>query len=246
MVVSRHSRIPLYAQIKQEIEQDILNGKFVAGDKLPSEDAIATLHGVSRMTARRAIDQLVSENKLRRVRGHGTYVAEQASQSQAIGITRWAFERIEQNHGITRNVLRVEQVLPSMRVANALRTILGEKVVKITGTLYADNTVIGYYIEYIPSLLVPSFEDIKDLLSNGAPISTILTQHYHLEFGEVVEHIRAIPADEEASELLEVEPGNALLEVDDLIYLRSKIPVILSNTVYRCDRYVYQGLLHPL
>ncbi|NOX52398.1 MAG: GntR family transcriptional regulator [Gammaproteobacteria bacterium] len=243
MVVSRHGRIPLYAQIRQEIEQDILNGKFKPGDKLPSEEDIAIMYGVSRMTARRAIDQLVSKNRLRRVQGQGTYVVEQATPSQTVGMTRWSFERIEPREGMTWKVLRVEELLPSMRVANALRTILGEKVIQITGLLYLDNTLAGYYIDHIPKLLVSSMED---LASNDVSLPSLLSQQYNLEFGKVVEHIRAIPADEDAIEMLGVEPGSALLEVTDLIYLRSRIPAILSNTVYRCDRYVYKGLLHPL
>ena len=243
MVISRHSRIPLYAQIRQEIEQDILNGKFKPGDKLPSEDGVAAMYDVSRMTARRAIDQLVSENWLRRMPGQGTYVAEKRPSSQTVGLTRWSFERIEQSQDMSWKVLSVEDLLPSMRVANALRTILGERVVQITGVLYVDHTRAGYYVDYVPKLLVPTTEG---LMSNDVSLPALLSHQYNLEFGKVTEHIRAIPADEEAREILGVEPGDALLEIDDLIYLKSGIPAILSNTVYRCDSYVYRGLLHPL
>jgi len=195
------------------------------------------------MTARRAIDQLVLENQLRRVQGQGTYVVEQRSPSQSVGMTRWSFERIEQGEDETREVLTVEETWPSMRVANALRTILGEKVVQITGKLYWDSTLAGYFIDYIPRALVPS---VEELASNGLSLPHFLPQQYALEFGKIVGHIRAIPADEEAIDMLEVEPGSALLEVNDLIYLKSGIPAILSNTIYRCDRYIYKGLLRPL
>lgn len=243
MVVSRHSRIPLYAQIRQEIEQDILDGKFRPGDKLPSEDDLAIMYGVSRMTVRRAIDQLVLEKLLRRSPGQGTYVAEQHLPSPTVGITRWSFERIEQYQDMSWRLLSVEERLPSMRVANALRTILGEKVVQITGLLYVGEHLVGYAVHYVPRLLISSMED---LASVDISLPALLSERYNLEFGKVTEHIRAIPADEDISAILGVEPGAPLLEVDDLIYLKSGIPAILSNTLYRCDRYVYKGLLHPL
>lgn len=243
MTISRNSRIPLYAQIRREIEQDIADKKIMPGDKLPSEEEVAIRYGVSRMTARRAIDQLVSQNWLMRVQGQGTYVVEQPASPQAVGITRWSFERIEQLQDTSWKVLRIEELSPSTRVANALRTIPGEKVIRITGILYLDDVLSGYYVDHVPKLLVPTIRDWK---LNDVSLPAFLSQQCNLEFGKVTERIRAIPADEDAIDFLGVEPGSPLLEVDDLIYLKSGIPAILSNIAYRCDKYVYKGLLHPL
>lgn len=243
MTISRNSRSPLYAQIRQELEQDILDKKQKPGDKLPSEKEVAVRFGVSRMTARRAIDQLVSQGWLKRVQGKGTYVIERVPHSQHVGITRWSFERIEECQEISREVLRIEELSPSMRVANALRTIPGEKVVQITGILLIDDAPVGYFVDHIPQLLVT---DIHVWTLDDSSLTTFLSQQYGLEFGKVTERIRAVPADEEAMSILDVEAGTPLLEVDDLIYLESGIPVILSNTLYRCDKYTYKGLLHPL
>jgi DNA-binding GntR family transcriptional regulator len=243
MTVSRDSRFPLYSQIRQEIEQDILDKKLVPGDRLPSEDELAAKFGVSRMTARRAIDQLVSRDRLRRIQGQGTFVAEQPSQPQSGGITRWSFERIDQGHDMTQKILQVEELSPSLRVTNALRTIPSETVARITGLLCLDNEPLGYYIDHIPKLLVPTIDDWE--LGNDT-LPNFLARQCGLEFGKVAERVRAVPADEDAIELLGVEAGSPLLYVDSLIFLKSGIPVILSDTAYRCDRYVYRGLLHPL
>ena len=243
MTVSRNSRSPLYAQIRQEIEQDILDKKFIPGDRLPSEDELAARFGVSRMTARRAIDQLVSQGKLKRIQGQGTYVIEQSPPSQTAGITRWSFERVDKLQGISRRGLHIAEHSPSLRVANALRTIPGEKVIQVTGILYLNDDPIGYYIDHIPKLLAPTINE--ETLGHDA-LPNFLARRFNLEFGKVTERIRAVPADEEAIEILNVEPDSPLLYIDSLIYLKSGIPVILSNTAYRYDKYVYRGLLHPL
>ncbi len=243
MTVSRDSRSPLYSQIRREIEQDILDKKLLSGDRLPSEDELAARFGVSRMTARRAIEQLVSRGRLRRIQGQGTFVVDQPPQPQAMGVTRWSFERIDQPQNITRKVLQVEELSPSLRVMNALRTIPSEMVIQITVLLCLDDEALGYYIDHVPKLFVPTIDDWG--LGNDT-LPDFLTKQCGLEFGKVTERVRAVSADEEAIEFLDVELGSPLLYVDSLIYLKSGIPVILSDITYRCDRYTYQGLLHPL
>lgn len=243
MTVSRESRLPLYAQIRKEIEQDILDGKLVAGERLSSEDELAIRFDVSRMTVRRALDQLVSRGRLRRVQGQGTFVVEQTPQPKAVGITRWSFERIEQEQEPRQRVFQVEEVSPSLRVANALRTMPGETVLQITGILYLEDEPLGYFVDRIPRLIVPTI-DHWELGDETVP--GFLAKTHGLEFGKVAERVRVVPADEEAVELLGVEPGSPMLYVDSLVYLVSGIPVILSDTAYRGDRYTYRGLLHPL
>jgi len=213
------------------------------GERLPSEDELSIRFHVSRMTVRRALDQLVSQGRLRRVQGRGTFVAEQTPQPKATGITRWSFERIDRCENETRQILRIEEVSPSLRVANALRTMPGEMVVQISGILYDRDQHLGYFVHRIPRLIVPTI-DSWELGQDTLPC--FLAKRCSLEFGKVTERVRVISAEEDAVELLGVEPGDPVLYVDSLVFLVSGIPVILSDTAYRGDRYVYCGLLHPL
>lgn len=91
--------------------------------------------GVSRMTLRRAIGQLVSQGLLRRVQGRGTFVSEQPPQQKAVGLTRWSFERIHERANVRQDVRWVEEISPGPRVANALHTMPGEIVLRVTRIL---------------------------------------------------------------------------------------------------------------
>ncbi len=241
--VSRESPLPLYYQIRKNIEREILEGTLVPGEKLPSEDQLAASFGVSRMTVRRAIDQLVSRGLLSRLQGQGTFVAERQPQQKPVGITRWSFERIDQSQDVRQAVLQVEKAPPSLRVTHALHTMPGEMVVRITRILLLEDEPLGYCIDCMPELIVSTIED-WDLANDTLP--DFLAKRCALEFGKVVERVRAVFAEEDAVELLGVVPGSPLLYVDSLVFLASGIPVILSDTTYRGDRYVYRGLLHPL
>ena len=66
--------VPKHAQLRAELETMIAT-ELAPGDPLPGERTLEEKYGVSRITVRRAIGDLVSAGKLRRVRGKGTFVA---------------------------------------------------------------------------------------------------------------------------------------------------------------------------
>lgn len=69
------SSTPLYLQIYAYLKNNILDGRFPTGSLLPSEIQLASAFGVSRITAKRALDKIASENYGVRSRGLGTRVA---------------------------------------------------------------------------------------------------------------------------------------------------------------------------
>jgi GntR family transcriptional regulator len=240
--VSRNSHFPLYYQIRQQIEQSILSGAIKPGDKLSSENELAEQFQVSRMTIRRAIDYLVSQGILKRIQGQGTFVTEKPLRTAAIGITRWSFERIHESSGVHHVIVSITQSQPSLRVANALHTMPGEMVVSITTLLSENDTTYGYYIHHIPKLMVPNVEAWN--LENKSVLE-FLAHFYDFKFGRVVERVRAITAEEDAVEMLNVKPNSPLLSVSSLIYLASGIPVIQIDAIYRAD-YTYRGHMKSL
>ena len=70
------SSTPLYAQLRELLKGQIVDGAFVPGERIPSEDKLNGLYGVSRITIRRALQELVNEGYLVKCPGKGTYVSE--------------------------------------------------------------------------------------------------------------------------------------------------------------------------
>ena len=81
--INPKSVVPLYKQIANLLAQDIKDGKYTAGDKLPSELMLKDLFGVSRITIRAAIAELIDEGLLVRSQGKGTFIAQQKSMLSA-------------------------------------------------------------------------------------------------------------------------------------------------------------------
>ena len=84
------SKLPVYLRIHDQIKQEIEEGKWRVGDRLPSERELSEKFNVSRMTLRQAIQTLADEGILERKIGSGTYVARKKVQETMIGTTSFS------------------------------------------------------------------------------------------------------------------------------------------------------------
>ena len=75
-MAEKNQKIPQFAVIKQYIEQQIKTSQWVAGHRIPTEQSLADTFSVSRMTARRAVQELADKGLLKRTQGSGTFVAD--------------------------------------------------------------------------------------------------------------------------------------------------------------------------
>jgi GntR family histidine utilization transcriptional repressor len=80
-------KLPQFALIKQFLEQQISSGELSSGAKIPTEQSLAESFSVSRMTARRAVQELADMGMLTRTPGSGTFVAEPIKTVPMIAIT---------------------------------------------------------------------------------------------------------------------------------------------------------------
>lgn len=74
--IDRGRPVLLYEQVAADLRADINSGKTTG--RLPGEFELAEQYGVSRVTVRTAIEVLIAESLLIRLRGRGTYVAERS------------------------------------------------------------------------------------------------------------------------------------------------------------------------
>jgi len=89
---SRNAGVPSFQQIKNHVLQRIHAGEWKEGDQIPTEAALGRQFGVARMTVNRALRELAAERSVSRIRGVGTYVAQQKYQSTLVAIRSIADE----------------------------------------------------------------------------------------------------------------------------------------------------------
>jgi len=68
---------PIYLQIKEVIEDSIINGTIKVGDRVPSTNELAKFYKINPATERQGINELVMEEILQKQRGVGMFVTEE-------------------------------------------------------------------------------------------------------------------------------------------------------------------------
>ncbi len=80
------ARRPDYQRIARELRDEIINGRFAAGSRLPSTEELAVTCKSSVYTVHTALASLVKEGWIERIQGAGTYVAEPKNRFTCAGI----------------------------------------------------------------------------------------------------------------------------------------------------------------
>ncbi len=238
--MSASLRVPLYHQIYLVLRQDILSGTYSYDDRVPSELELVDEYSVSRVTARRALDELAEEGLVKRERGKGTRVQFRRPSMPLESSVEGLLENLLAM-GLETDVTLIdfEYVSAGDEVASALDCPLGTIVQRAVRVRSFDSGPFSYLVTYVPQDIGRNY-DANDLASQ--PLLQLLERS-----GVVVEgarqRISATLADADVAALLETEVGTALLEIRRIVTDGEGRPVEFIRALYRPDRYQYQMVL---
>lgn len=225
--------IPLYIQIRKFIREDIANQVLAPGQKLPSEDELAIRFGVSRMTVRQGITDLIEEGILYRRHGVGTFVSQPYLDRDHTRLTSFLESARAEGLEVKIEVLLTEIVPAKLKVAHALNMTEGEQAIRIKTLRIVSQLPITVHDAYVPYKLMPN------LLSQD-----LATQHLWDVFETLgfrvkraVQRLEAREADEEIAAFLQMAEGLPILYTERTVYLDDGTPVEFTYCYNRGDRY---------
>ncbi|MFT6257551.1 MAG: GntR family histidine utilization transcriptional repressor [Cellvibrionaceae bacterium] len=216
-----------FAQIKQFILSRIETGEWQENDRVPSENQLTELFACSRMTARRALTELVDSGVLERTQGVGTFVAGLKSQSSLLAIRNIADEIKDRGHGYSVNQLELRQIEASTTVANALGLELGSPVFYSVLVHCEQGLPLQVEERYVNPQLVPDYLQ-QDFSSH--------TPH---------EYLSAVAPLTEAKHTVEAIMANELLQQRLAIAATEPCLQILRRTWSRQGVVSFARLVHP-
>ncbi len=232
---------PRYRQIARALQTEI-EQNLRPGDPIGTEAELEQRFGVSRITIRRAIDELVHADLLVRRQGSGTFVA-QRKVTQELGVLHSWTERMHELGFEPRTVdCEMMQVVPPKWVAEALKLDLNdpsnaEPVLRIQRLRYANEEPISLMVDYIRLRFTPDLA-IKGL--EGESLYETLEGRYGLELAQAKDTVTARRATMFEARLLGIEPNDPVLYVTRVTYLPNDEPLDAATVVSRADRYEYR------
>lgn len=224
---------PLYVRIHEFLAEKILRGTLPPGSRLPSERELSRDLDVSRMTARRAITELVDEGLLVRRHGSGTYVA--AVKVTLTPVDLISYGRALQARGlkVTTQLLEFAQAPASRRLAEGLQVDLGQTLYRVVRLRLANRVPAIIEKSYLPASLVPRLEEY-DLEKSS--LFDLLKEAYGLTVTRADHVVEAVAAAPPVSDQLRVEEGAPLLTVSRTLFTDSGRPVEYAQDFLVGDR----------
>jgi len=229
--------VPLWHQLADRLRTAVEKGEFIQGDALPSETALIRRFGVSRTTARSALDHLENEHLISRKSGRGSIVLPPRV-DQPLNLLA-SFAEDMRARGLTpsyrtRSVCRERA---SAEVAAGLRIDRRTRVVLVERLLIADQQPMAVSRSWLsPDVLAGHDLPTVSEMDNGS-LYVWLERVCGARIARGQQFIEATTADSQLADLLGLVSGAPLLVARRSASVAGGTPVEYVVTHYVADRY---------
>ncbi len=230
------SKRPRYQQLKEEIKAKIENQEYRYGDKIPSEQEIIAEYEVSRITVRRAIEELCIEGYLVKKQGKGTFVDKPKLHRKIDNVE--SFSEGCRNNGMVPSHRLLERVLVDAGIDEqkffGLRP--GDKVIYTQRVLCADGDPIQLENCYYP--FTEKYHFMLEEPLDGS-LFTLLRQHGMEPCSNADNSLELVLASDKVASLLQVPSGEPLFSMISYLSDADGEPLYLERNYIVGSRYKF-------
>lgn len=203
------SPTPLYFRLYSLLKNCIIDGTFTNGVQLPTEKQLSQEFAVSRITAKRSLDELAVEGLVERHPGKGTHVIYQYKPKPVHAPLVGMLQEIESMAlNSTATVLDSDMLQPPQKIRDEFGLKAGETALYLARVRERDKLKFGYYTSWTLGVKLPD--------DPGIFVKTPRLAYFReqgLEMTHVTQTIRAVGATQDAADALGVELGSPLLHL---------------------------------
>jgi GntR family transcriptional regulator len=224
---------PLYVQIQEYIADRILKGELDPESRIPSERELSQELGVSRMTVRRSLTELVNEGLLERRHGAGTFVAKPKVTYAAAELIDYAQALRSRGLSVARQLLEFSEVPASRRLSERLQVEIGHPLYHVVLLYLANRTPVVLERSFLSCERCP---DLQEYDLEKTSIHDLMSEGLHMRLSRSDQEIEAVLASDTTAMQLRVEEGFPLLMVTRTVHrMGDGLPVQYSQDLLRAD-----------
>lgn len=224
---------PIWQQIRRALVDEIGEGRFGPGDKLPTEAALARRFGVNRHTVRRALGQMQGEGVVHARRGAGVFVTHRPVPYRLGPRVRFSENIAQSGRTGTRHILRLE-TLPALEdEAGALEIPPGELVHVLENIALIDGVPATHSRCFFPAAPLPAF---PRAMREAGSITQALVADGVDTYARAWTRVSAGRADAATARHLGMAEGAPVLRTVSLNRAGASWPVEYAYTLFCGDR----------
>ncbi len=230
-----------YQKIADSLREDITKGKFMPGDQLALEKEMCDQYGVSRITIKRAVDELVKQGLVVKRRGSGTFVkAMEDSDVKELSAAHQfsGFAETYKGKKVHTEIKKFDIVHPDAAVASKLSITVEDFVYDIVRVRYLENEPMVVEYTKMPIQLIPGIK--RDILMDS--IYGYIEKKLKLKLQSAHRTVRALMPTEEEKQQLRIEGVLPVLEIEQTAFLDDGHPFEYSVSHQRSDKSAFTAV----
>lgn len=230
---------PLYEEVRAHLTEGIAEGRWKAGEAIPSEGELAAHFGVAIGTIRKAVDNLVAQGALVRRQGKGTYVTAHDGRRLMFHFFHIVGADGSRAYPEVRTV-SFERGRAGAAEAAALAVPRDERVIRIRNVLSLDGHPVVVDDLTLPAALFPGLTE-RIFAARDNTIYHLFQSRYGINVLRTDERLRAVLAAGAPAALLGVAAGSPLLEIRRVALTFRDRPVELRVSLVDTASHVYHN-----
>lgn len=231
-ILDRNSQLPLWAQFRDAIRLQILQGALPVGAKLPSEAELGEQFGISRIVVREALADLVRNGLIYKIKGRGAFVSARERDEDFVStVLGFSDEMERKGRSVRTQILTQELRAPNELEARSLGLTDGALVVSLKRLRSVDGELRLLVETAVPADLAPGLHRTR---LEDRSLYDVLRRQYGLRIVRAERWIDAVVPDAPTCELLNLPQPEALLRIESIAYGLKGRPVEYYRALHRC------------
>ncbi|WP_020402753.1 GntR family transcriptional regulator [Gracilimonas tropica] len=228
--VSKHEKV------EKHLRKEITGGYYESGEKLPSEKRLCDYFKVSRVTVRHALQNLENDGLIYRKQGVGAFVSDQTYKSNLVHLTDFSEDMRLAGLKSSSRLISLQKVDPIKEVNEILGIRPDMKLIRVDRVRLGSGTPVAFDITWLP----PGYGQLLfDENLTTQTIYDIIEEKYEIPILAGSYRLTAINADEYLAGHLQMEKGDALLEIDRCSRTTGDKKVYFQKRYYNPDHVSY-------
>ncbi len=228
--------LPLYEQVRQDLQERINAGEWGLGDALPTEMTLIEAYGVSRVTMRRAISELVRAGYLFRRSGKGTFVRDRMQYYIPDGMLGFLEHSLHMGDKASYQVIASETVPAPAAEAGLLGVAEGDPLRHLVLRRLIDDRIVGWQEIYLMEDYVGSLQQ-DEIEAHSEKFTLFNLTGLHIT--RRIARMRAQRAGKDDVRFLNCSEGDPILFLEVVSRTEDDQPVAVNRTSHHGDLFEY-------
>lgn len=231
--ISKELKFSLWRQLAEQLEAVIRDGKLEAHSRIPSEEAMAEMFGVSRPVVRNAMQALAARGLVVKVHRKGIFVGVPPLDTDFITTNLSAYDdMIARGHKVTTHTFEFLRTVPDQDEREALQLDKDETVIRVGRVFWMDDHPITYTRMSLHGEKLPGFEalDIEDRSILG-----LARERYGLKLKRAERWFKATFPPRDVSEAMNLAENTPMIWIESIAYLGDNTPFEYYRAYYHSE-----------